>query len=184
MTANGQSTCEAIGYEPLFSYGHLRANYIGSDMASGSLRVTQFVRHEHIATLRDNLLADRALLSSGKNTLSELNLSPVSRQCLWELQSGIMLRVLENITGLHNLLPDTRCKQTRLILPPDTAGLHNWHDADTDLDITLVLVIQLDSGDVQFCTDAQSLANTSTGSASLQVSYWQHNPATTEGVQS
>ncbi|HSC75793.1 MAG TPA: hypothetical protein VLB90_06125 [Pseudomonadales bacterium] len=184
MTSSEQSTREVNSYESLFGYGHLRAHYLGSDMTTGSLHVTQFVRTEHLAILRDNLLIDRAILSHGSNTLLQRQITPVSRQCLWELQSGIMLRVLENITGLHNLLPDTHCKQTRLLLPPDTTGLHQWHTPDTRLDVALVVVIQLDNGNAQLCTNAQSLDTTSTGNASLQVSYWQHHPATTREVHS
>lgn len=184
MTSTKQSTSETSGYDPLFGYGHLRANYIGSDMASGSLHVTQLVRPEHLVTLRDHLLIDRAILSSGKNTQLQRKITAVSRQCLWELQSGIMLRVLENITGLHNLLPDTHCKQTCLLLPPTMTGLSQWCDPDTSLDVALVLVIQLDNGDAQLCTSAQSLDKISIGNASLQVSYWQHHPATTREVQS
>ena len=184
MTATRQPTHETSGYEALISYGHLRAHYLGSDITSGALHVNQFLRPEHLETLRESLLQDRAILLSADNALLQRELTPVSRQCLWELQSGIMLRVLENITGLHNLLPDTRCKQTRLLFPPSLPGLDNWQDPDTRLDAALVLVIRLDRGDAEFCTTAQALAKVVAGStATLQVTYWQHNAAAT-GEQS
>lgn len=183
MTATAQPTYETSGYEALISYGHLRAHYLGSDITSGILHVNQFLRQEHLETLRESLLQDRAILISADNALLQRELNPVSRQCLWELQSGIMLRVLENITGLHNLLPDTRCKQTRLLFSTSMPGLDNWQDPDTRLDAALVLVIRLDQGDAEFCTTPQALAKVLTGNAAIQVTYWQHHAAVT-GEQS
>lgn len=176
MNATPPQDHDHSSYEPVFSYGHLRAHYLQSDMGSGSVHIRQFVRAEHLATLREHLLADRATLTTTPNTLLQVSLSAISCQCLWELQSGIMLRVLENISGLFNLLPDTHCKQTSLLLPPVThAGIGQWHDPNTRLAAALVLVINLDNGDADLCVNADALSRVTTGStSSLQVTYWQH----------
>lgn len=165
-------------HETLVSYGHLRGHYLQSDMGAGHLHIRHFLRPEYVTVIREQLLADRALLTTSPNTRLQTALSPVSRQCLWELQSGIMLRVLENITGLSNLLPDTHCKQSGLLLPPVTqAGIGDWQDADTGLAAVLVLVIQLDTGDAELCTRPDTLHKTGTGSAALQITYWHHDAA-------
>ena len=38
MTNDEQLIRETNGYEPLFSYGHLRGHYVGSDMTCGALQ--------------------------------------------------------------------------------------------------------------------------------------------------
>lgn len=183
MNATPPQDHDHSSYEPVFSYGHLRAHYLQSDMGSGSVHIRQFVRAEHLATVREHLLADRTILSATPNTRQQVFLSAISCQCLWELQSGIMLRVLENISGLFNLLPDTHCKQTSLLLPPVTrAGIGQWHDQDTRLAAALVLVINLDNGNADLCIQAEALSLVPTGSASLQVTYWQHH-GDTAGAQ-
>ncbi len=176
MTASKKLTHDTEDYEPLFSYGHLRGHYFNSVIADGHLCVKQFVRPEHISILREQLIANEYILSFTSNTELQRGLSPVSRQCLWELHSGIMLRVLENITGLQNLLPDTHCKQTRLLpTPSEKTVLNTWHDANSHLDAALVLIIQTSSGDADFCTTAEALAKITTNDLALQVTYWQHN---------
>lgn len=175
MTSSEQNTPEANSHESLFGYGHLRAHYIGSNMANGFLHVTQFVRPEHLTTLRDNLLVDHAILSLGNNTLLQRQITPVSRQCLWELHSGIMLRVLENITGLQNLLPDTHCRATCLLSNPENALANNWHEIHTGLRAALMLVIDIDSGDAIFCTNETALASIKIKDYALQATYWQYN---------
>jgi hypothetical protein len=176
MTNDEQLIRETNGYEPLFSYGHLRGHYVGSDMTCGALHVEQFVRPEHLSALRETLVADHVVMSpSSDAAVQQRKAMPITRQCLWELQSGIMLRVLENITGLHNLLPDTRCKQTRIVFAPsEQPKIETWHDPDTGLDVALVLVIQLNNGDAEFSTNAKSLTEVVTSCTALQVSYWQH----------
>ena len=176
MTPTNNAMHEIDNYEPLFSYGHLRGQYMNSVMADGYLHVKQFVRHEHISILREQLIADKHILSPASNAKLQRKLSPTSRQCLWELHSGIMLRVLENITGLHNLLPDTYCKKTHLILSSSKKiALNSWHDKSSCLDAALVLIIQLNSGNAEFCNTAEALAKTTADNAALQITYWQHN---------
>lgn len=170
-------------YEPLFSYRYLRDQYLNSAMTDNYLHIKHFVRPEHISILCEQLIADKNILLSACNTELQRALSPVSRQCLWELHSGIMLRALENITGLHNLLPDTYCKQTRLLpSSSEKIALESWHDPDSCLDAALVLIIHLCSGDTEFCTTADALAKITTNSSALQITYWQHNTKT-QGAQ-
>lgn len=165
-------------HDTLVSYGHLREHHLDSDMGTGRLHIPHFLRPEYVAVIREQLLADHSILTTSPNTRLQTALSPVSRQCLWELQSGIMLRVLENITGLANLLPDTHCKQTRLLLPPTTqADIGNWHDPETGLAAVLVLLIRLDSGDAELCTRPDTLHKVAIGSAALQITYWHHDVA-------
>lgn len=176
MTLSKKSMHEIKSYEPLFNYGHLRGQYLNSVMTDGYLYIKQFVRPEHISTVREQLAADKNILSSTGKTELQRKLSPVSRQCLWELHSGIMLRVLENITGLHNLLPDTYCKQTHLLpASSEKITLNSWHDPSSGLDAALVLIIQTSGGDAEFCTTAEALAKITTDNFALQVTYWQHN---------
>lgn len=166
--------------ESLFSYGHLRGHYLHSDMGSGLLHIDQFVRPEHVEALRAQLLAERDIFTTSPNTALQPQLSPLGRQCLWELQSGIMLRVLENITGLHHLLPDTHCRASTLLLPPAThAGLSEWRDAPTGLHAALVVVIALVDGSAVLCTRADTLASVAIGEGALQVAYWQHGTTRT-----
>ena len=175
MTEN--SMYKTNDYEPLFSYRILRDQYLNSLMTDGHLCVKQFVRSKHVSSLYEQLLADRNILLSGHCVELQRALSPVSRQCLWELQSGIMLRALENITGLCNLLPDTYCKQTRFL--PNSSGkifLESWRDEKFCLDTVLVLIIQLHSGNAEFFTTTDALAKITISDPALQITYWQHNP--------
>ncbi len=183
MTMTEQTIDEIEQYEPLFSYGHLRAHYLNSDTSSGNIHIRQFVRPEHCAELLENLTRDSRILTSNNNSTSQRELSAVSRQCLWELHSGIMIRVLENISGLHHLLPDTHCKQTHLVLNfPTSATNIKWHDPDTCLDVALILTIDLHSGDAHICTKKHALDNLIINDTSLQAIYWQHN-SETSGIQ-
>ena len=184
MTLSKKSMHEIDDYEPLFSYGHLRGQYLNSAMTDGYLHIKQFVRPEHISILREQLVANKNILSSTSKKELQRKLTPVSRQCLWELHSGIMLRVVENITGLHNLLPDTYCKQTHLLpTSSEKITLNSWHDPSSCLDAALVLIIQLDSGNAELCNTAEALAKITTKNIALQVTYWQHNMQAA-GVQS
>ena len=183
MTSSETPMYEIDNYKPLFSYGHLRGQYLNNVMTDGYLYITQFIRPEHISTLREQLVANKNILSSTSKTELQRKLSPVSRQCLWELHSGIMLRVLENITGLHNLLPDTYCKQTHLLpASSEKITLNSWHDPSSGLDAALVLIIQLDSGNAELCNTADALAKITTKNIALQAIYWQHN-VQTAGLQ-
>lgn len=163
------------GYEPLFSYGHLRSRYTGSDLSSGTLAITQFARPEHLGTLREQLLNDQSILMLHPNTHAQRELSPVSRQCLWELHSGIMLRVLENITGIHNLLPDPHCQQSGLLLPGQASSLPStWLDDATELKVALVMLLSLDNGNASLFTKQQALQQAIVSSATLCITYWQY----------
>jgi hypothetical protein len=176
MNTKPASSKEAERYEALFSYGHLRANYFGSDLGSGKLHVKKFLRPECLKALREDLVGNSVILTKSPNTELQASLSPISRQCLWELHSGIMIRTIENITNISNLLPDTRCKQSRLLLSEGDPDIGNWHDPETRLGAALVLVLYLTSGDAFICTNPHALATVSTEFPSLHMTYWQQDP--------
>jgi len=176
MSSTASPLHDSNSYKTLFGYGHLRGHLLHSDMSSGKLHIDQFVRPEFIAPLEKNLLENREILTRTPNAVLQRDLAPICRQCLWELQSGIMLRALENVTDLNNLLPDTHCKATRLVLPPDSRlPIEHWHDASTKLDLALVLVILLDQGSAMLFTTPEAAHSASFNTAALQVSYWQNN---------
>jgi hypothetical protein len=161
-------------YDTLFSYGHLRANYLNSDMTLGKLSIKKFLRLDHLDVLRKELIKDSAILTKTPNTDFQVALSPISRQCLWELHSGIMIRTIENITNIPNLLPDTHCKQSRLLLASsaNNAGIASWHNTETQQEVAIALIIFLDSGDAVICTDYKILSEVLISSDILQIIYW------------
>lgn len=179
MTNASTPLHDISSYKTLFCYGHLRGHFLHANMSSGKLHIDQFIRPESLAELKTQLVGNQAILTQTPNTPLQRDLAPMSRQCLWELQSGIMLRALENVTGLNNLLPDTHCKATRLLLPPDDTSLSlaKWHDAITKLDVALVLVILLDQGDAILFTTPEALKSTAIDTAAFQITYWQNNRA-------
>ncbi len=164
-------------HELLFSYGQIREHYAkhGPNTAD-PLRIEHFIRREHLPLLNRSLRDDGPIFTHRPNTLLQINLSPVSRQCLWELHSGIMLRLLENITGLTNLLPDTHCKQS-FLLPKDRATPLPiaWHDANTGLTAALIMFLQLDTGDAVICRSTDSAHSINPSMNTLQITYWQHS---------
>lgn len=163
------------GYEALFSYGYLRTHYLASDISSGKLLVNRFIRPESLQLLSNELLKDSHLLTRNNTTL-QFKLSPLSRQCLWELHSGIMIRILENITKISNLLPDPHCTESMLYPHPSAKfKLHNWVNPDTNLEAGLVLIINLGNGDAHFCSTALALQQISIDAPSLQLTYWRNN---------
>jgi hypothetical protein len=178
MTIATNSSHDSNGYKTLFGYGHLRGKFLHSDMSGGKLHIDHFVRPEFLSELREQLITNQDILTQTPNTTLQRDLAPASRQCLWELHSGIMLRALENITDLTNLLPDTHCKSTRLLFPSGTGmPLAQWHDPSTKLDVALVLVILLDQGDAMLFTTPDAFSATSISSVALQVTYWKNNRA-------
>lgn len=177
MNTKPASSKEAERYEALFSYGHLRANYFGSNLGSGKLHVKRFLRPECLQALREDLIGNSVAFTRSPNTELQASLSPISRQCLWELHSGIMIRTIENITNACNLLPDTHCKKSKLLLSEaDQPDIGNWLDPETRLGAALVLVLCLSSGDAFICTNPHALATVSTMPPSLQITYWQQDP--------
>ena len=181
MIASEQTNEDSVGYEPIFSYGHLRANYTGSEINNGLLPVSQFVRKEHVAALHEALLLDKDNLATA-SAMAQRNITPVTRQCLWELQSGIMIRVLENITGLHNLLPDSRCKQSQIALASNATALQLpvQKDPETGLTSALLVLIQLHTGNAYLCTSASKPDCIKSEGDTLCVTYWQHKPDVTD----
>jgi hypothetical protein len=136
-------------HENLFSYGTVRALHASdTPVATYEMHIPEFVRSDLLAGLRTALVADTQILTTTPNTTLQNFLSPLSRQCMWELHSGIMLRLLENITGIRNLLPDTHCRHSCL-LPLEQALVQDTvkNDIETGLDISLVLLLCLDHGD-------------------------------------
>ena len=169
-------------HETLFSYNHLRANYLNSDMRSGRLLIKRFLRIDYLKVLHKELVKDYEILKKTPNTDSQIFLSPISRQCLWELHSGIMIRVIENITSTINLLPDTHCKQSRLLLTPYKSGISSWHDTETQQEIAIVLTIFLDSGDAEMCTNHKTQSEALIKSNALQIVYWKKIPDIVEKI--
>jgi hypothetical protein len=143
------NTGHATTLDTLFAYGQTRERY---QLPAGSLPIAsrllrQLVRPEYITSLATALDSDRELLICHRPADSELSLSPITRQCLWELHSGIFLRLLENISGYSNLIPDTHCRHLIFTQANQPLHLDNWHDTETNLQITAYLCIGLVSGD-------------------------------------
>ncbi|HQQ63756.1 MAG TPA: hypothetical protein PLF22_09310 [Pseudomonadales bacterium] len=175
-------------HENLFSYGPVRALHAAATPVPGyELHVHEFIRRDVLLALRDALSADADILTTMPNTGLQNLLSPLTRQCLWELHSGIMLRLLENITGIKNLLPDTHCKQSCL-LPRGEAFAKNpaARDSDTGLHASLVLLLLLDNGDaiirnLSVPSSAGRTIGTDEASADkknvMKIVYWTHQAA-------
>ncbi|MEZ5540398.1 MAG: hypothetical protein R3E63_10745 [Pseudomonadales bacterium] len=160
-------------HKALFSYGHMRAHYTGRGIdANNSLLIEQFIRPENLTNLREALLQDQAIFSECPNTYLQSHLSPISRQCLWELQSGIMIRLLENITLLDNLLPDTHCRYSFLSLK-NSKPYQSSNKNDAAATPTLVLHIDLDSGGAKLIINTRQFPLQENV---LQFCYWQHQP--------
>ena len=170
-------------HEVLFSYGHLRENYLNSSMESGKLLIKNFLRTGYLNFLNKELVKDYEILKKTPNTDFQISLSPISRQCLWELHSGIMIRVIENITNITNLLPDTHCKKSRLLLASSasSSNIESWHDSKTQQDVVIVLTIFLDSGDAIICTNQKTLSEIFIASNALQIVYWKQMHGLPEG---
>jgi hypothetical protein len=161
-------------FETFFSYGHMRANYLGSGIKSGNLNIEMFIRPKYIFEIKKNIILDSKVFKECPNTYLQSTLSPISRQFLWEIQSGIMIRLLENITNETNLIPDTHCKQSKLEQnPTNKLRLENWHDPDTNLKAALVLGVSLDNGSAFICKNPSSLGRVSIDSPHIITTYWQ-----------
>lgn len=91
----------------LFAYGGLRERYDTQDASHAPVRLEGFVHPDNVAPWWEAIRHDQAILSRAPNTQWQGELSPLSRQALWELHSGIMLRLLEHLAGMSHLLPDT-----------------------------------------------------------------------------
>ena len=162
----------ASSHDNLFCYGQIRAAHASGSLAlQGKLHIKEFVRHDILTTLKDALLSDRETLTTNPNTSKQTSLSSPSRQCLWELHSGIMLRLLENITGTRNLLPDTHCKQSRLLQRGDPV-ISNMQDTDAGLQASLVLLIMLNTGAAIIANASNSTADIATDANTLKIVYW------------
>ncbi|MEZ5436423.1 MAG: hypothetical protein R3E67_07940 [Pseudomonadales bacterium] len=118
------------------------------------------MRPEYLEDLRHALINDQAIFLQHPNTQQQSELSPVSRQCLWELHSGIMIRLLENITGISNLLPDTHCQYS------------GFNAADTP-NPTLLLSIGLTTGNAALKQTNAAARNPSETANTFYMYYWQ-----------
>lgn len=162
--------------EQLFAYGQTRERYL---MKEGEPRratqhIQQFVRHEHLDTLRQALLRDKALLQQKTTPEWQLGLSPISRQCLWELHSGILIRLLENISGQTQLLPDAQCRHLSLMdITSGPVSVDSWHDTVSDLPIALYVFIGLDTGEAILYPDKQHAITLN--EPTLQVAYYHYS---------
>lgn len=172
--------------EQIFAYGQTRERY---GMKEGEPRrplqhIQHFVRHEHANTLKHALLHDKDHFRNDHIAALEkadlhwqLAISPISRQCVWELHSGILIRLLENITGLTQLVPDAQCRYLQLL---DTTNQSlvpvNWHDEATNLPIVLYVFIGLDSGAAMLCPDKNQ--EIILAEPTLQVAYFHYSGET------
>ncbi len=142
--------------EMIFTYGRTRDLYAMKEHEP--LRtfqvIDQLIRPEYLPVVRNALLADQALIENKSDNQWQLALSPVSRQCVWELHCGIMIRLLETVSGLTHLLADAQCQHMRLIEPPEQRwSTTNWHDTKTELPIALYLLLGIRSGSAILCTE-------------------------------
>lgn len=161
-------------FDPLFSYAHIRSHYLNSDLATGSLEINNFLRPEHRAICNSALLADRTIFTTRPNTLQQHLLSPISRQILWELHSGIMIRLLENITNLQNLLPDVHCRNSMLIFPNSDLSALKQHDEQTGLAAALVTIVYLDTGNAVLYTSKTAMNDHMANGSALYMTYLHH----------
>lgn len=161
-------------FETFFSYGHIRAKYLGHGIKSGILNIEMFIRPEYIFEIKKHIILDSKILEACPNTHLQSTLSPISRQFLWEMQSGIMIRLLENITNITNIIPDTHCKKSKLEKNPiNKLSIENWHDPDTNLKAALVIGVSLNNGNAFICTNPSSLGKVSIESPHIITTYWQ-----------
>lgn len=136
-------------FDQLFTYGQTREHYAvkPGERINTEREILALVRPEHLATLREAVFHDRAILDNCSGRQWQLRLSPVTRQCLWEMHSGIFLRLLENITGYTQLLPDAKCHFLKLHSQiASTVTTENRQDPETGLPVILYLFLGLDSG--------------------------------------
>lgn len=168
--------------DTLFLYSRLREDYLNSDMQQGKIIINNFLRIDYLEALRKELVKDYKILSTTPNTKLQISLSPISRQCLWELHSGIMIRAIEKITNINNLLPDTHCKNSRLLLALSNPNIAQWEIPATQQEIAVVLIIFLDRGDAAIFTNKKSLAEIVITSNALQIIYWKKAPEITEEI--
>ncbi|HNE26180.1 MAG TPA: hypothetical protein PLH12_03460 [Pseudomonadales bacterium] len=173
MTTNNLKLLTA--HEPLFSYGRLRSEHTNADAFknSGILKILSFIRPEALAVTQAALQKDQLIFQKTPNTTLQVNLSIISRQFLWELHSGIMIRTLENITNMRNMLPDTHCHYSHFV----NADTHTYEKQTIGINIEnicLYLFINLENGEAIL----QSTKNTQTKSIhqgnSVKICYWQN----------
>jgi hypothetical protein len=165
---NVHNSTQETSHEPLFSYGYLRAHYIGTTISAHEcLAIKNFLRPEHRKATQTALTQDQSIFSTTPNTALQQQLSPISRQFLWELHSGIMLRLLENISGLANLLPDTHCQYSGFLSTTDT------RPANTT--IALILFININTGNATlYLPHLQPQPNIQDTTNNLKISYWRY----------
>lgn len=147
----------ASPFDVLFSYGQTRERYL---LPAGAMPVTcksleQLVRPEQLTALSKAIRQDSTLLTHAAAN-NELQLSPVTRQCLWELHSGIFLRLLENISGHEHLLPDTHHHHAWLLAAHQRLEITDWYDDTLKLPIALYACIGLDTGNALLITASTS----------------------------
>ena len=115
----------------------------------------QFVKHEHISDLKQAILGDSTVLNEKQDAQWQLQLCPISRQYLWELHSGILIRLIENISGHTHLLPDAQCHYLAVHLDSDNNVLNTLQtDNNTGLPVCLNLYIGLLSGNAILCAES------------------------------
>ncbi len=168
-------------HKALFSYGHMRAHYTGRGFdTNGCLLIEQFIRPENLAGLSEALKHDRVIFSQCPNTQLQSQLSPIGRQCLWELQSGIMIRLLENITHLENLLPDTHCSESFFAVEdnsiPKSSQKNNGNTTSA-----LTLTICLNTGNATLTYSSTANSQPLSGNT-LQFCYWQYQNKTEQAA--
>jgi hypothetical protein len=169
---------------PLFSYGKIREQHAAraslitnNDISTAPVHIPQFVRPEFLQSWQNAISCDAPTMSKSLCAETQLALSPISRQSIWELQSGIMLRLLETITGKQGLLPDGHGIFSRFWQPPVIhCGPANWHDSDTGLQgaINLLLLLNGDALILNHQNNTIDLNQLPNHQGVLQLLYFSH----------
>jgi hypothetical protein len=142
--------------ELIFTYGQTRERYAmqENEPPRHFQTIQQFVKHEHLPDLKQSILGDSSVLNGNKDVQWQLQLRPISRQCLWELHSGILIRLIENISGHTHLVPDAQCRYLAIHVASDNSVLNTLQtDNNTGLPVCLNLYIGLLSGSAILCAE-------------------------------
>lgn len=170
---------KSITHEPIFSYGRLRSEYTQAPafQTSGFLEVPLFIRPEALAVTQAALQKDQPIFQETPNTTLQVNLSHTSRQFLWELHSGIMIRTLENITNLQNMLPDTHCHYSNFVTTD--ARTYNKHTTNGIAieNICLYLFINIKNGSAILQSKKHTRAHSTYQGDTIKICYWENKAA-------
>ena len=105
-------------HDLLISHGMLREQNKEMGKAQRSIvQLPTFLKPQYKEALATTVLQCRDILAYGHTAQrgDHMPLAPSARQLLWELQSGMTLRALENASGLTNLFPDAHCAASGIV---------------------------------------------------------------------